>query len=409
MILAYQAYDKTGKPVADTIDAAGETEARENLRRQGLFVTQITAADNAVAGTPSRLGRLRHRKSGKLADVAMFSRQLYVLIASGTPVVQAIAALEKQAKNLQWAAVLADLKTKVEEGAPLSRAMEDHPEYFDSVCRSLVSAGESGSCLEAMLDRLATLTRKQLHTRRAVVGALVYPCLLIVVAVAVLGLLLTFVVPRFSELFASLDVPLPVTTRALIAVSEVLRNYWWAALAVLAGIPVALRFYLKGPGREKMDGWVLKLPQVGRVVRSLATARISRLLGVLLESRVPVLEALELARQSTGNSRYSKLIADAADAVSRGEAISSAFSATDLVSPSVTEAIRSGEQSGQVGKLLLNISDFLDEENEVIVRSLTSILEPILLVLLGLLVGLVAMSIFMPLFDLTSITQGGGG
>jgi type II secretory pathway component PulF len=288
--------------------------------------------------------------------------------------------------------------------------MENRSEFFDPVCRSLVAAGESSGHLPAMLDRLALMARKQLHVRSAVIGAMVYPALLMTVAVSVLALLLLFVIPRFAGLFESLEVPLPPTTEVLIRMSGALQSYWWAGLILLVGSVAGLKFWLASAGgRRAIDTLVLHLPQFGRVVRSFATARICRLLGVLLEGRVPVLEALELAQRSAGNVHYSALMAQARDAVARGEPISSVFRDTDLVSPAVYEAIHSGEQSGQVGTLLLNIADFLDDENEVIIRSLTSILEPVILVVMGLLVGVVAMSLFMPLFDLTGMTGGGGG
>jgi len=297
----------------------------------------------------------------------------------------------------------------VEEGAPLSEAMEDHREYFDSVYRSLIAAGESGGNLTRMLDRLATLKQKQLRVRNSMIGAMVYPSLLVVIATGVLTLLLVFVVPRFATLFETLDVPLPGSTKVLVACSEAFQSYWWLAVIALVGAIAGLRFYLATPaGKRSRDTAILRLPKIGNLAKSFATARITRLLGVLMEGHVPVLDALRLTRASAGNVCYGQLISNAEEQVSKGEPISLAFSDANLITPSVHEAIRSGERRGQVAPLLLNIADFLDEENEVIIRSLTSIVEPVILVIMGLLVGLVAISMFLPLFDLTSMVQGGG-
>jgi type IV pilus assembly protein PilC len=260
-----------------------------------------------------------------------------------------------------------------------------------------------------MLDRLATLSRKQLQTRSAIVGAMIYPCLLVCVAVGVLMMMLLFVLPRFAGFFQSMDVPLPGTTKFLMALSALLQSYWWALLAGLVALVVGGKFWSATQGgREIIHRGILRVPIAGRIVKSFEVARIVRVLGVLVTGKVPLLEALGLARQTVGNLQYVRLVAKAESAVTRGSTISAAFSESDLVSPSLVEAIRSGEQSGEMAGLLVNMADFLDEDNEIIVRSLTSILEPIILIALGLLVGFVALSMFLPMFDLTSMTQRGG-
>jgi type II secretory pathway component PulF len=281
--------------------------------------------------------------------------------------------------------------------------MADHPRAFDGVARSLISAGESGGGFDVMLDRLAVLSRKQLQVRTAVVGAMIYPALLILVAIGVLALMLLFVLPRFAGLFETLDVALPPMTQMLMAASDGLRAYWWAIpILVIGGFFGVRTWFQSAAGKRSIDIAMLRLPAIGKIVRSFAVARIARVLGVLLVGKVPLLEALGLARQTVSNHKYVDLVARAEEAVTRGGNVSTVFAATDLVSPALCEAIRAGEQSGQMGNLLLNIADFLDEENEVIVKSLTSILEPIILIVLGLIVGFVAMSMFLPLFDLTS-------
>jgi len=402
MKLIYIAFDKTGRQCTNVIEAADATAAGEALRRQGLYVTKLT-----MRGAPVAARRRWSSKSKRLKSVAMLTRQLHSLVSCGTPLVEAMAAFERQAHAGPWQDAMKDLRTRVEQGSPLSVAMESHPDFFDPVCRSLIGAGESSGTLTVMLDRVAQITRKQLAIRNAVIGAMVYPSMLAVVAVSVLVLMLLFVIPRFGDLFKSLGVALPPTTQALLTLSEYLRSYWWAALIGIAGPIIGLKVWLGSEnGRRAVQTTILHLPQVGRIARNFATARLTRVLGMLLDSHVSVLDALSLTRESIGNHHYANLILKAEEAVTQGKNIHVAFANTDLISPGVCEAIRSGEQSGQVGQLLVHIADFLDEDNEVIVKSLTSIIEPVILVLMGLLVGTIAISMFLPLFDLTAMTKG---
>ena len=409
MKFAYHEVDATGKSVSGTTDAEDMQAGMDALHRQGLYVTQINPAAEKPEAAPSSRRPTRLGKMKRMRHVAMFSRQLHVLISSGTPLVDSLGALERQAGDPGWKAVVTQLRLKVEQGEALSKAMESHPEYFDTIARSLLAAGESGGSFDAMLDRLASLIRKQVQTRSAVRGAMIYPCLLVVVSIAVLTLMLTFVLPRFAQLFQSLDVPLPPTTKFLMMLSDGLLGYWWAVIAVLIAAVVGAYFWVgTEAGRIRIHTVLIRLPLFGPTIRNFTVARIIRVLGVLMTGRVPLLEALRLARHTAGNIHYVGLVAKAEEAVTRGSTISSVFAESDLITPSLTEAIKSGEQSGQMAGLLLNMADFMDEENEVVVKSLTSIIEPIILIVLGLLVGFIAMSMFLPLFDLTSMTQRGG-
>ncbi len=403
MKLNYRGFDATGRQVADVIDAAGEADARAKLQQQGVYITEL--APDGPGGKGGKGGR--KGKGRGLKPLAMFTRQLYVLVSSGTPLVDALATLERQIENVGWRATIADVRTRVEEGRGLADSMEAHPGYFDAVYRGLVAAGESGGQLPAMLDRLGTLAQKRLKIRNAMLGALIYPALLSVVAVISLSLLMLFVIPRFGELFETLDAPLPGTTKALLSASELLRGYWWIMILFVVGAIAGLRFYLGTKrGHYTIDSLSLKAPQFGRITKSFITARIVRLLGILLEARIPVVEAFKLTQAAAGNIHYARLLAKAKDAVVAGESISSVFATTDLISPSVAEAVRNGEASGKVGHLLLHMADFLDEDNEVVVRSLASIIEPLILVALGVLVALVTLSLFTPLFDVTTMMGG---
>lgn len=405
MKLAYEAFDRSGKVVREVIESPSPEEATDLLRRQGLYVTSMKRAGSEAVGSGDA-PRKRGRKGGsgkRLKSLAMFSRQLYVLLSTGTQMVESLGALERQTRDPYWREVIIDLRKHVEQGKALSDAMEEHPECFDAVYRSLIRAGESGGKFEPILDRLAQLTRKQMQMRNALTGAMVYPALLLVVSVVVLVSMLVFVLPRFTVLFETLKLPLPPTTKVMIFISNFLINYWWAIVPSLIVSVVGFVYWVKTPsGRAAVDVAMIKTPILRDVTRSFITARIIRLLGVLSDSYVPLLEALDLAKEAANHAAYRNLISQAQDAVSRGEPISSAFRDTPLISPTVYEAIRSGEQTGKVSSLMLNMADFLDDENEVVLKSATSLLEPVILVVLGVLVGLVAISMFMPLFDLTA-------
>jgi type II secretory pathway component PulF len=408
MKLAYQAYDAAGQAVADTIDATSTSEASEQLRRQGLFVTRISEAIAAAADEQQRVSHRRMSGSRRLKNLAMFTRQLFVLLSTGTPVTEALGALKRQAKDARWQQIVGELQSAVEQGGSLSDAMADHPQAFDTIYRSLITAGETSGKFEPILERLSQLVRKRLQTRSAVSGALVYPALLLVVAGVVLSLMLVFVLPRFAELFKTLDMPLPPSTQVMMVISDTLRGYWWLILAGGVAIGFATRWWVRTPqGRDAFDSIVLRVPLLGPLVRSFIIARILRLLGVLTDSSVPLLDAIDLTKTTAGNVHYRRLMTNAEDTVTRGEPISSAFSDPTLVSPSVYEAIRSGESTGKLSVIMINMADFLDEENETLLKTVTGLLEPLILIVLGVLVGLVALSMFLPLFDLTA--QAGGG
>ncbi|MBT8484516.1 MAG: type II secretion system F family protein [Phycisphaerales bacterium] len=404
MKLAYKAVDKSGKVTVDTIEAADTREASATLRQRGLYVTSISEDSGNVtasaADTPSS-----RPSAMRLKELALWSRQLCVLVRAGTPLVVALEAIERQLKPGPWKEVAADVRQQVEEGAALSDAMTSHRSVFDDVARSLVAAGESSGQLGPMLDRLAILIRKQLKIRRTLVGALVYPALLMMVGLTVTLVMLLGVLPRFSELFESLSAPLPPTTEFLMGISDLLRSQWWVLLIVVAVVGVGTRLFLgTSTGRRTADGLLIRLPVFGNVARSLATARIARLLGVMLQSKVPLLEALKLTKYSTGNTVYVELIDDAVDCATRGEAVSAVFARSTLINPAVSEAMRHGEKNGQIGPIMSEMADFLDDENEVIVRTAMSLLEPLILIGLGLVVGFIALSLFIPLFDLTAMT-----
>ncbi len=401
----YTAFTKDGSRKSGTIEGDSIEHARSLVQTQGLYVGEITESGQTKASGARRRSLLA---PSTLKNVSSFTRQMSVLTSSGTPIVQSLEAVSRQAHDPRWKALLEDLQSHVEEGNQLSDAMALYPHVFDEVYRAMIAAGESGGGFDKILTRLSRLVRQEMAVRNNVTGAMVYPALLVTVAGGVMVLLAFTVLPRFRELFETLNAPIPASTAFIMATAEFLKSYWLLVLIGLGAAGTGLHFWMRSHGgRLRVHAFQLHMPLFGHVIRAFKTAKIARVMGVLLEARVPLLESLEIARTSAGNLHYTSLIDAAKERVERGEAMSDAFSGSPLITPAVCEAIRNGEQTGRVGEVLMNLADLMDEDNDLVVRSLTSILEPLILSVLGVLVGVIALSLFLPLFDLTASTGAG--
>jgi type II secretory pathway component PulF len=402
MKFRYEAFNTDGSVVTGEIEADSRTHAEQEIRAQGRFPSEVVPGSAGAAATKRRglqIGRNR------LRDLTPFTRQLTVLISSGTPLVDAIAAAERQTSPGVWRDTIADVRAHVERGETLSAAMARHPSRFDAVFRSLIQAGESGGDMKTILERLTAMSRQQQVVQSTILGALMYPTLLLVVSGGVLVGLFVKVLPRFEELFDTLNAPLPPTTAILIDSSALVREQaLWLGLGAAAVIAGVVAYFRSTAGREATQRVLIRLPVIGSAVRSFVVARLTRVLGVMLEAQVPLLESLAVAKASARNMEYSSLIEAATRRVERGEALSDSIDDGFLIPASLAEAIRNGEQTGRVGEVLVVLADMLDEDNAIVARSATSILEPVILVLLGLVVGAVALSLFLPLFDLTAST-----
>jgi type II secretory pathway component PulF len=411
----YHGYDKLGKSVKGVIDAGDVREAREVLRRQGVFAMKLGAAEaggvSLDANAPHLSGKFKLAGgSSKLEKVAFMMRQLALLVQTGTPVVEALASLEKQAPQGEWREVLKQLRAKVEEGKSLAEAMGNRPDYFDAVCRSLVAAGESGGQLHEMCDRLSKLVRQQVRIRKTVGHALIYPSLLMCVALGVTITMITFVLPRFEALFETLGSDLPAMTAVLMDVSRFVRGQWYFVVGgVLAAFFGGFGYLRTAHGQRTLDVLALRLPKLGHFTRAYATARITRVLGTLLDGKVPLLEALALSRHVVRNSLYVALLARAEETVIRGEPLSAALDDPAMLPQSVIEAVRSGEKTGNLAPVLTSVAEFMDEDTEQTIKTVTGLLEPLILLFLGLVVGAMAISMMLPLFDLTAAGAGPGG
>lgn len=397
----YTGYDTAGGSKNGVIEAATEDAARDTLRQGGVIVLDMTLD----TGGP-RAKRVRGPK-GKLGDISQFMRHMSVLIASGTPLSEGVEAMEAQTRDEKFQKVLNRLRGDIESGVPLSEAMAAHPGYFDEVCRAMVAAGESSGKLGDMLERIASLMRQKLAMRRAIVGAMIYPAILISIGFIVVLVMLVMVFPRFEEMFETLDTPIPPSTQLFLWISTMLRQWWWAILIGLVPGAFILRYMLHQPVAVRaMERGLLRAPKVGEIARSIASARLARMVSLLLESHLPLLDVLSLCAGSMRSPEYAALLNQAHDAVEIGQPISTVFEDSVLLHGLVREGVRTGERTGRIGMMLGNVADFLEEENEATLKALSAIIEPLLLVTLGLVVGGIATSMFLPLFDLTASAGG---
>lgn len=405
MNLTYEAIDSSGRSVSDLLQAESVRAGVELLRQRGLMVTHIAAAserdvdrkqqETKVGATAVKL---------PLKQLVLFTRQLAMLLGSGSAVVPALTAIGKQVKKPTHKALIRQICDDLQEGATLTEAMCRCPGTFAPTYCAVVAAGESSASLPATFDRLAKIVGRRRALRNRLLASLAYPVLLSGLCISVVATLLFFVLPRFGEMFSSLGVPLPASTRFMLAASEAVLTYW----PVLAGA-VALFFggiaycFLHPTGRQWVSDMQVKIPYVGRICSGLIQGEVFRTLGLLLEAGVSVLDSLDLARRGTRNSAYQALFNRLEDAVTSGQSISNALESTKLIDPAVCQAVRTGEECGNLGTSMTYAANILDEDNTEIVNTATRLLEPLIVIVMGFIVGAVAISLFMPLFDITSL------
>ncbi|MGP1347223.1 MAG: type II secretion system F family protein [Phycisphaerales bacterium] len=413
MKFRYEAYDHAGKRRVGALEGESAEVVREQLARDGMFPTEIAPLDEHASqalGARPALGLLDSLRAGTyLVPLVDFSRELSVLVSNGTPVVDAISALERQCGHQGFRDVIKDVRSKVEEGVPLSEAMGRHPLAFDQISVSLVAAGESGADLDAMLERLSEFAIGRLHIRKTVMGAMLYPAALLTISTLVMVALFVFVLPRFAEMFETMQVELPASTAAMMALGDAVASWWWAMIIGMAGGVVGAAFWLRTPsGLVVADRVMLRLPVIGLTIRSFSTARIARIVGTLIEARVPFLDALALAKRGLASPSYIRLLDRAEELVSKGDTVAAAFADSALISPSFAEAIRNAERTGRLGPVMGAMATHMEADNEALLKSVTKLAEPLILAALGVIVGFVAISLFLPLFDLTASAGGGG-
>jgi type IV pilus assembly protein PilC len=389
----------SGERAADTMDAAVAA-----LRREQILVTRITPAkEKAAAAAPGKTkpGKLGKRASAK--SLAVFTRQFSVMIDAGLPLVQCLEILGSQEEDKNFAAVILQTRADVEGGASLADAMRKHVKTFDPLFTNMIAAGEAGGILDTILKRLATYIEKAVKLAGQVKSAMIYPVAVMVIAGLVVGVILWKVIPTFASLFSGLGAELPLPTRVVIAMSNNLVTYFVPLVVVVGMAGYAFtRYYATDNGRHVVDRIVLKLPVLGDIMRKIAVARFCRTLATLISSGVPILDGLEITARTAGNAIVEDAIMLTRKSIERGETISAPLKETAVFPAMVTQMIGVGEATGALDTMLAKIADFYEEEVDTAVAGLLTLLEPIMIAVLGLVVGGIVIAMYLPIFDLIS-------
>jgi len=385
----------SGERAADSMDAAVAA-----LRRDQILVTRIQPA-KAKAEAARKRGKLGKKVGSK--SLAIFTRQFSVMIDAGLPLVQCLDILGNQEEDKNFSAVILQTRSDVEGGASLADAMRKHPKTFDGLYTNMVAAGEAGGILDTILKRLATYIEKAVKLASQVKSAMVYPVAVLVIAGAVVGVILWKVIPTFAALFTGLGADLPLPTRIVIALSDNLVRFF-PVLFIVGGVGgyAFKRYYSTDGGRHTVDAALLKAPVLGNILRKIAVARFCRTLSTLIASGVPILDGLEITARTSGNAIVEDAVMVTRKSIERGETISAPLRDTNVFPSMVTQMIGVGEATGALDTMLAKIADFYEEEVDTAVAGLLTLLEPIMIAFLGVIVGGIVISMYLPIFDLIS-------
>src|SRR5450759_5963627 len=400
---AYSARETaTGREINSSVEAVTEQAAIAALLNRNLLVVSIQ----------EKISKRGKMKGGKvaLADLVIFTRQLATMIEAGIAIVQSLQALADQTPNKVMRDVIREVCTRVESGESFSEALQKHPKTFNRLYYSMVSAGEKGGLLSEILARLATYQENTERLRKKVKTALMYPTVVTVVAIVITVFLLVRVIPTFKEVYSGFGAKLPAPTEVLITISEIVQHYLIYLIILAGGAVWGWLYFLKTkPGREFWDTQRIKLPIFGAIAHKICLARFTRTLSSLVRSGVPILEVLQIVSQTVGNVIMEKAIKTAALDIERGEGISAALGKNPVFPSMIIRMLSAGEQTGNIDNMLERVADFLDEEIETTLSGLMSLLEPLLIVFLGVVIGGMVVCMFLPIFNLANIVSGNGG
>lgn len=416
----YVAMDSRGKETKGTLEVASQNEAIGRLKEMGYFPTKVVEAEKArdkaaKSRAPEKPGE--KKKGGfnlnftipglggkvKPKVLTAFTRQLATLVDAGLPLLRGLRVLEKQEKNPALRRILSDLATAIEGGSTFSEGLAQHPKVFNRLFVNMVKAGELGGVLEVVLNRLSEFMEKAQKIKGKVVAAMFYPAAVMTVAVTILTILMVFVVPKFKQIFADMleGQALPVFTQFVLGVSEIIAGHFVVALGTLAGSIIALKIFLRTKlGRRLFDKFKLNFPVLGPVISKVAISRFTRTLGTLVSSGVPILQALTIVKETSGNVVVGEAVAAVHESVKEGETITAPLEASNVFPPMVISMVDVGEQTGALPEMLMKIADNYDDEVDNAVSAMTSLLEPIMIVFLAVVVGSIVIALFLPLITL---------
>jgi len=399
-IWVWEGKTKTGEVKRGEVEAPDEASVQQRLRAMALMNVKIKKKPIQISLKLPGLGGISQK------DLVIFTRQFATMIDAGLPLVQCLDILSGQLDNMAFREVLVKVKTKVESGSTLADALGDHPKVFDTLYVQLVAAGEIGGILDTILNRLAQYIEKNEKLKSKVKGAMVYPSVVLIVAVGVTVVLLLFVTPTFEKMFKDFGGAMPTPTQIVIDLSKWLQHYIGYLIAFLIALVIAFRAWISWPrGREQWDAFVIRTPIFGPLVRKVAVARFTRTLGTMISSGVPILDALEVVAKTAGNSVVEKAIRYTKLKIAEGKTIVQPLAETKVFPPMVVQMIGVGEATGAMDQMLSKIADFYDDEVDAAVSALTTLIEPVMMVFLGGVVGGFLVAMYLPIFSIAGAVK----
>lgn len=420
-VYEYRGFDTAGKPVKGLREADSPKTLRTLLRKDGVLLTEVfeeTAKKRVVkaqgGGDKSlkNLGKIEVDLGSitgtrvSMEEVAVATRQLATLLGAGIPLVDSLTALVEQVENRGFKRVLSEIKQRVNEGSSLADAMADHPKIFTALYVNMIRAGESSGALDVVLLRLADFTEGQARLRSKIIGSLMYPMIMVLVGIGIMGILFTVVIPRITLIFKNANAQLPILTRILIGSSEFTRAWWYVLLPVLILLVWGGRRWFKtAKGQDFYDRTVLKAPIFGLLVRMLAVARFARTLGTLLSSGVQLLPALDIVKNIVNNNQIARALENARESIREGESVATPLRRSGEFPPIVIHMITIGEKSGQLEPMLFKVAESYEAQVESRVGMLTTLLEPVMILIMGGVVGFIVFSILMPILQLNQFVK----
>ena len=409
----YTAIDRNGAQTSGKIEATNDEQARQKLMAKGLMVTTLandagSAKPATAQAAPAKAGFTFGSKVSQ-NDVTIMTRQLATLIVAGLPLLRALELITKQERNPAFKAILANVADSVSQGNNLSEAMQAHPKVFDKLFVNMIRAGEAGGVLDKVLDRLAKFREKAERIQKKVKSALVYPGVVMTVAIVIVYILMVKVVPSFQKLLDGQKTEMPPLTKLVIGISQLLTVYWWATPILVFGVYFLLKQWLSTEkGKELFDRMIFRLPKIGTFVQIVSVSRFARTFGTLMASGVPILQSISITRDTLDNVVIAKSLERVHDRVRDGEPLSVPLEQSGVFPQMVTSMIQVGEETGQLPEMLNRVADIYDEEVDNAVTALTSIIEPVLIVFLAVVVGAIVLAMFLPLIALITKMTGGG-
>ena len=398
-LFKYTAKDAESRQVSGRISAENKAAVIEELRKRKLTIISVDELKSSTFVQTSSRG-----KKVKGDELVIFARQLSTMVDAGIPIIQGIDALQDQVSHVGFKKILITVREDIKHGNSLSAAFAKHPQVFETLFVNMVKVGETGGVLSAILDRVATYMEKSLRLKRKVQSALVYPAVVVSMAIMITILLLVKVVPTFAGIYDSLGAKLPAMTQVLINISNVLKHQLlWIIAFIFIVVTLLARWHKTEKGAVVIDGAFLKMPIFGELLRKVAISRFSRTLATLIQSGVPILESLDIVEKTIGNRVLELVVQDVKANVREGESIATPLQKSGVFPPMVTRMIAIGEKSGQMEKMLLKIAEFYDEQVDAAVEGLTSIIEPLIIGFLGILIGFIVIALFLPILTITQV------